>query len=139
METSFQISKTVLLKFFPKFLQWFLKEYYAMYVAGMSGVGFDTLVEIESSEWIFRGLGLPGFITVMDAVHMAYDTAPFTARQLFMGKEGYPTVGVNMHCNELRKTEGLATARAAASIFLLSITRHGICFEICFRDGQSKD
>ena len=101
LETSFQISQTVLLKFFPKFLQWFLKEYYAMYVAGMSGVGFDTLIEIESSERIFRGLGLPGFITAMDAVHMAYDTAPFTARHLFMGKEGYPTVGVNMHCNAL--------------------------------------
>ncbi len=30
--------------------------------------------------------------------------------------------------HELRKTEGLATVRAAVSIFLLSITRHGICF-----------
>ena len=100
LETSFQISKTVLLKFFPKFLQWFLKEYNAIYVAGMSGVGFDTLVEIETSERIFRGLGLPGFITDMDTVHMAYDTAPFTARHLFMGKEGYPTVGVNMHYSD---------------------------------------
>ena len=26
LETSFQISQTVLLKFFPKFLQWFLKD-----------------------------------------------------------------------------------------------------------------
>jgi hypothetical protein len=53
-----------------------------MYVAGMSGVGFDTLVEIESNERIFRGLRLPGFITTMDTVHMAYDTAPFTVRYL---------------------------------------------------------
>ena len=66
-----------------------------MYVTGMSGVGFDTLVEIESSEWIFRGLGLSGFITAMDAVHMSYDTTPFTVRHLFMGKEGYPTVEHN--------------------------------------------
>ena len=101
LETSFQISKTVLLTFFPKFLKWFLKEYYVMYVEGMSGVGFDTLVDIEHSERLFDALGLPGFITAMDAVHMAYDLAPFPARHLFIGKEGYPTVGVNMHCNAL--------------------------------------
>ena len=72
-----------------------------MYVGGISGVGFDSLMEIECSERLFRGLGLPGFITCMDAVHFAYDRAPFPARHLFMGKEGYPTVGVNMHCNAL--------------------------------------
>ena len=37
--------------------------------------GIDSLMEIENSERLFRVLGLPGFIT---------------------GKEGYPTVGVNM-------------------------------------------
>jgi len=42
LETNFQISKTELLSFFPKFLTWFLKEYYTMYVGGLSGVGFDT-------------------------------------------------------------------------------------------------
>lgn len=99
LETSFQISKTVLVDFFRQFLQWFLKEYYTMYVGGLSGVGFDTKAEIEESERLFRALGLPGFITAMDAVHMAYDMAPFPARHLFMGKEGYPTVGVNMHSN----------------------------------------
>ncbi len=30
--------------------------------------------------------------------------------------------------HELRKTEDIATVRAAVSIFLLSITKHGICF-----------
>jgi hypothetical protein len=35
LETSFQISKIVLLVFFPKFLTWFLKEYYTMYVGGL--------------------------------------------------------------------------------------------------------
>ena len=54
---------------------------------------------MEESEGVFRKLGLPGFITAMDAVHMAYDRAPFPARHLFMGKEGYPTVGVNVHSN----------------------------------------
>jgi hypothetical protein len=44
---------------------------------------------------------LPGFITCMDAVHFAYDLAPFAARHLIIGKEGYPTVGINMHCNAI--------------------------------------
>ncbi len=39
---------------------------------------------------------MTGFITVMDAVHMAYDRAPFPDRHLFIVKEGYPTVGVNI-------------------------------------------
>ncbi len=76
-----------------------MKYYYTMYVGGLSGVGFDTKAEIEENERVFRALGLPDFITVMDAVHMAYDRAPFPARHLFIGKEGYPTVGVNMHSN----------------------------------------
>jgi hypothetical protein len=99
LETSFQISKTVLVDFSHKFLKWFLKYYYTMYVGGLSGVGFDSKAEIEQSERVFRALGLPGFITAMDAVHMAYDRAHFPARHLFIGKEGYPTVGVNMHSN----------------------------------------
>ena len=89
----------MLVDFCHKFLKWFLKYYYTMYVGGLSGVGFDTKAEIEQSERVFRALGLPGFITAMDAVHMAYDRAPFPARHLFIGKEGYPTVGVNMHSN----------------------------------------
>jgi len=59
------------------------------------------MVEIETSERLFRALGLSGFITVMDTVHMTYDRDPFPVRHLFMGKEGYPTVGVNMHSNAL--------------------------------------
>jgi hypothetical protein len=84
LETSFQISKTVLVKFSGKFLKWFLKYYYTMYVGGLSGAGFDTKAEIEESERVLRALGLPGFITDMDAVHMDYDRARFPARHLFM-------------------------------------------------------
>jgi hypothetical protein len=99
LETRFQISKTVLVDFCHKFLKWFLKYYYTMYVGGLSGVGFDTKAEIEEREWVFRTLDLSAFITSMDAVHMTYDRAPFPARHFFIGKEGYPTVGVNMHSN----------------------------------------
>jgi hypothetical protein len=64
LETSFQISKTVLVTCCHKFLQWFLQEYYTMYVGGLSGVGFDTKAEIEESERMFRTLGLPGLAWV---------------------------------------------------------------------------
>jgi len=77
LETSFQISKTVLMDFCHKFLQWFLKNYYTMYVGGLSGVGFDTKAEIGQSESVFRKLGLPGFITAMDAVHRPMTGLPF--------------------------------------------------------------
>jgi hypothetical protein len=46
LETSFLISKTVLVSFFPQFLKWFLKEYFSTYIDGMSGVVFDSLAEI---------------------------------------------------------------------------------------------
>ena len=36
----------------------------------------------------------------MDAVHIAYDKAPYPSRHLFIGKEGYPTGG-NMHSNAI--------------------------------------
>jgi hypothetical protein len=55
-ETSFQISKTVLVKFSDKFLKWFLKYYYTMYVGGLSGVGFDANTEIEETDRVFRTL-----------------------------------------------------------------------------------
>ena len=101
LETRFQISKTVLVEFCHKFLQWFLMNYYTMYVGGLSGVGFDTKSEIEDIDRLFRVFGLPDFITTMDSVHMSYDRAPFPDRHLFIGKEGYPTVGVNMYSNVL--------------------------------------
>ncbi len=101
LETNFQISKTVLLTFFTKFLKWFLKEYYTTYVGELSGVGFDTKSEIEVNGRLFRVLGLSGFITVMDTVHMSYDRVPFPVRYLFISKEGYSTVGVNMHSTAL--------------------------------------
>ena len=101
LEASFNISRPVLQTFCIEFAAWFDKEYYVAYIGGMSGVGFDTHTEIVESERLFRALGLPGVLTCMDAVHMAYDKAPYPSRHLFIGKEGYPTVGVNMHCNAI--------------------------------------
>ena len=54
------------------FAAWFDKEYYVAYIGGMCGVGLDPHTEIVESERLFRALGLPGVLTCMDAVHMAY-------------------------------------------------------------------
>ena len=64
-------------------------------------MGFDMHAEIVESERLFRAMGLPGILTCMDAVHMTYDKGPYPSRHLFIGKEGYPTVGVNMHSNAI--------------------------------------
>jgi hypothetical protein len=101
LETTFNISRSVLQLFCLEFATWFDKEYYVSYIDGISGVGFDTLAEIVESERVFRVMNFPGILTCMDAVPMTYDKGPYPSRHLFIDKEGYPTVGVNMHYNTI--------------------------------------
>ena len=56
------------------------------------------LASIEKEEKVFRQFGLPGFVTCMDGVHLAWELAPFMSRWQYKGKEGFPTVVVNVHC-----------------------------------------
>ena len=63
-----------------------------------SGVGFDDIASIEREEKVFRQFGLPGFVTCMDGVHFTWELATFDSRWQYKGKEGYPTVVVNVHC-----------------------------------------
>jgi hypothetical protein len=86
------------LVFDKKFWKWFRKEYWETWVGGVSGVGFDDIATIEREEKLFRRMGLPGFITCMDGVHFAWDRAPYQTRWQYIGKEGYPTIVVNLHC-----------------------------------------
>ncbi len=62
LEASFNISRPVLQFFCLEFAAWFEKDYYAAYIGGISGVGFDTHAEIVESERLFRALGLPGML-----------------------------------------------------------------------------
>jgi hypothetical protein len=128
LEASFNISRPVLQKFFLEFAAWFDKEYYVPYIGGISGVGFDTRTEIVESERLFRAMGLPGTLTCMDAVHMAYENAPYPSRHLFIGKEGYPTVGVYMHSN------AIGWIKYVGAIFPVGISGvGGSCSEPLFR------
>ncbi len=47
---------------------------------GQSGLGFDDLASIEQEEKLFRQFGLPGFVTCMDGVHLAWELVPFMSR-----------------------------------------------------------
>jgi hypothetical protein len=92
----FHISSSSLLAFDKKF--WFRKEYWETWVGGVSGVGFDDIATIEKEEKLFRRMGFPGFITCMDDVYFAWDHAPYQTWWQYIGKEGYPTIAVNLHC-----------------------------------------
>jgi len=94
----FRIGESTLNTFDKKFLKWFRMTYWQEYVVGQSGLGFDDLASIEQEEKLFRQFGLPGFVTCMDGVHLAWELAPFMSRWQYKGKEGFPTVVVNVHC-----------------------------------------
>jgi hypothetical protein len=100
----FRIGLSTLHKFDKQFLKWFRLTYWKEYVVGESGVGFDDYASIEKEEKVFRQFGLPGFVTCMDGVHLAWENAPFKSRWQYKGKEGFPTVVVNVHCTATGRT-----------------------------------
>ena len=46
----------------------------------------------------FVALGFPGALASMDVVHFHWGRCPYSLQNLFTGKEGYPTVAVQMAC-----------------------------------------
>lgn len=50
---------------------------------------------------LFKVLGLPGCVSSMDGVHLAWDNCPARYTFLYKGKEGYPTVAFNVHCDHI--------------------------------------
>jgi hypothetical protein len=91
------ICKETLRSFAHQFMEWFVDHYYADKVTGPSGVGFQTRADVEASEKIFRQAGLPGIVTSMDGVHVAWERAPYAFKHMYCGKEGYPTGSFNVH------------------------------------------
>ena len=90
--------KATLQAFFHDFVQWMVVEYYEEKVTGSTGIGFDNDDAISRSERLFRGVGLPGIISSMDGVHLAWSKAPSRQKWMYKGKEGYPTLALNVHC-----------------------------------------
>ena len=46
----------------------------------------------------FFALGFPGALASMDVVHFHWARCPYSLQNLYIGKEGYPTVAVEMAC-----------------------------------------
>ena len=94
----FRIAESTLNDFDKQFWGWFREEYWEAYVTGPSGVGFEDLASIQAEEKLFRQMGLPGFITCMDGVHFAWERGAYKIRFQYIGKEGFPTIVINVHC-----------------------------------------
>ncbi len=106
----FRIGLSTLHKFDKQFLKWFRLTYWKEYVVAESGVGFDDYASIEKEETVFRQFGLPGFVTCMDGVHLAWELAPFMSRWQYKGKDVEQRVG-----------EGLSFRRASSFFFVLAL------------------
>ena len=89
--TEVGLSKSVMVKFFNRFVPWFVQTYYEVEVHPPR-----TAQELRESERVFARCGFPGCILSMDGVHLAWDRAPFKRRHNYTGKEGFPTVAFNV-------------------------------------------
>jgi hypothetical protein len=57
-----------------------------------------TKEDIAKAMGEYSILGLIGAICSMDVTHFRWDRCPYTLHNLYKGKEGYPTVAVEMAC-----------------------------------------
>jgi hypothetical protein len=53
--------------------------------------------DIAVSVALFARCGLPGFVSSMDVVHVRYDRCPHAQLPNYVGKEGHPTLGYQVH------------------------------------------
>jgi hypothetical protein len=95
--TASRLCKSAMRDFFPGFIKWFVETFYSDWVTGASGVGFQHEDDVIESERMFRQMGLPGIVSSMDGVHCAWERAPYSKKWQFVGKEGFATVGWNVH------------------------------------------
>ena len=109
------VGKDTVRNFFHRFTEWMVDHYYADKVTGRSGIGFDSVSDVEKAEHVFRKLGLPSIVTCMDGVHVAWDRAPFDVKYKFVGKEGFPTVAWNVHVDAVGVIKYIAPQQFGAA------------------------
>ena len=73
--------------FFHRFCKDFAAGFYDEYVRVPT-----TEAEIRRVEMQYRTRGFPGCLGSVDCVHVAWERCPYQLRNLFVGKEGFPTV-----------------------------------------------
>lgn len=100
----------------------------------------------------FNKLGLPGFVSSIDVVHLRYDRCPYAQRPNYKGKEGYPTIAYQFHVGHNSEIfwlspEGFPGARNDKTIvmyddFLRKLTSDPLyCnyeYEIFISDGEKE-
>lgn len=85
-------------QFFHPWCAWFVEQYWDEWVWWPT-----TEEEIRDIEAVYAKLGLPGCVSSMDAVHLAWDNSPAKYRSSNAGKEKYPTLAFNCHAAHNRR------------------------------------
>ena len=90
LEEMAHVSASLLKKFIPKFIDWYLVTFYPSQVYLPEGE------ELERNLKVYEKLGTPGAYAETDGTHVAWDACPAGIRARFVGKEGYPTIAFNV-------------------------------------------
>ncbi len=90
------VSKGVLSPFYDQWTSWLIETQFDKYISIP-----QSHQEIDRIQGIFSKLGIPGCCSSMDGVHVAWDNCPERYRFNYIGKEGYPTLAWNVHCDHL--------------------------------------
>jgi hypothetical protein len=119
VEEASGISRPVLNMFIHKWLDWFVKHYAPIHMPGL-----NDPEEVAKAERTFACCGLPGCVTSMDGVHIAWERCPATKRPMYSGKEGYPTVAFNVHVTHNKKIVSVSGPYPGACYLY---THHSLC------------
>lgn len=93
IQTQTGVSPRTLLEFHVAFPHWFRRRNYRRWVRPPVGRELADVVEI------FAKLGAtPGAMCLKDATHLGTERAPAVERYAYVGREGYPTYGVDVAC-----------------------------------------
>ena len=96
LEVESGISEPVLSRFYHNWIKWLVDTHFDKWVSIPK-----EKEEVEVIQNIYHLLGFPGCVGSMDGVHVAWDCCPQQQIFLYKGKEGYPTLAWNVHCDHL--------------------------------------
>ncbi|XRB22065.1 hypothetical protein RI054_29g119150 [Pseudoscourfieldia marina] len=69
---------------------------------------------VEDAEEVYSRLGFPGAIGCMDVIHVAWMNCPAPDRAAFTGKEGFPTIALNVVSGPRRSCTFIGDAQPGA-------------------------
>jgi hypothetical protein len=66
----------------------------------------DTELKFVVGE--YKALGLPGCIGSVDCVHIGWDNCPVQMKNMYTGKEGYPSIAYEVICTSRRRIQSVS-------------------------------